>query len=259
MSVQAIAADSTSTAANQHGQLTPEQQRRTAAAVRAEAAPGLVGGACFAFLFGVILWAGSRSYSSDMDWRAALLFGGLTLLAVLFIVAAFLRRRRGLQEVRAGLLQRADGHIVWQNGAYRAQVPGHTLNLSAFNLAAGTYTFSFLPGSGRVIAAELVAFDAPAQAQDELRHALAVANHFNLDDFSATFDLLGGQVASAAGAVHKSMRQTYGRNASTYYYYKLDALVWTVTPEAYRALIEGPAYRVYYLPRSKMLLGIEPL
>src|SRR5712664_4170659 len=101
MTIQAIAADSASTAANQHGQLTPEQQYRLAAAARAEASPGLVGGACFVFLFGVILLAGSRSYSSDMDWRFVLLFGGLTFLSVLVMVAAFLRRRSRLQEISA--------------------------------------------------------------------------------------------------------------------------------------------------------------
>src|SRR5258708_40070620 len=75
--------------------------------------------------------------------------------------------------------------MVGEAGEYRAHVRGNSLNLSAFNLAAGTYAFGFLPRSGRVVAAELVALDSPAQAQDELRHALAVTNHFNVDDLPA--------------------------------------------------------------------------
>jgi protein-S-isoprenylcysteine O-methyltransferase Ste14 len=329
MTVQALGADADSNAANQTGQLTPEQQRRVTAAVNAEAAPGLVGGACLAFLFVVIMLAGSRSYSSNMGMRDYLLFGGLTFLSLLVMAAFFLRRSRALQEARVGQLQRASGHVVWQGGAYRAEVPGHNLNLSAFNLGAGTYEFSFLPRSGRVIAAELVALDSPAQAQDELRHALAMSNHFNLDDLPAyrrgslgnsgrylrrtwtstawimffavlclvmfayfvgadvakdlapftfligmflavwalfsvlgnlipTLDVLGGHVNSAEGLVQKIIRRTYGRGASTYYYYRLGIQTWTVTPEAYRALIEGPNYRVYFLPRSKLIVGIEP-
>jgi len=331
MSVQAIAADENSPAADNGGQITPEQQRRAIAEINAAAMPGTLAGACFAFLFGVILWAGSQSYSSHMSPRDDLLFAGLILASVLLMAAFLWRRARDAREVRAGHLQRADGHIIWQNGAYRAEVPGHTLNLSAFNLAAGTYAFSFLPRSGRVVAAELVALDSPAQAQDELRHALAVTNHFNVDDLPAfregrlgragprrlrqvwtptawmllvavvlfvvfvvlvsaeaskdlaslafvfsvlagifglftglfalnpTFDLLGGKVSSAAGVIEKVTRHTYGRNANTFYYYRLDNFLWTVSPEAQRTLIDGPAYRVYFLPRSKRLMGIEPM
>ena len=331
MSIQAIAADANSTAVNQGGQLTLEQQRRLSDLVKAESSPGLIGAAGFAFLFGLILWFGSQSETASMSLRAELLFGGLFGLAALSFALLFWRCWRRLQEVRAGHLLRADGHILWQGGAYRAQVPGHTLNLSAFNLGAGTYEFSFLPRSGRVIAAELVARDSPAQAQDELRHALAVANHFNVDDlpayragglgkagprrlrrtwsgtgwtlltalvalvifailvnadvskdlapflffvavfaglaglFSAvgaispTLDVLGGKVTSAEGVVQKTIRQTHGRGARTYYYYKLSNQSWLVSPEAYRALIEGQNYRAYFLPRSKQLLAVEPL
>ena len=324
-------ADENSTAANQRDQMTPEQQRRVTAAINAQAAPGVVGAVCFAALFVVIMWAGSRSYSSHMGPRDYLLFGGLTVVSLLVMAAFLLRRYRALLEVRAGKLQRASGHIVWQAGAYRAQVPGHMLNLSAFNLGAGTYEFSFLPRSGRVISAELVARDSPAQAQDELRHILAVTNHFNVDDLPAnregrlgrsgsrrlrsawapaawmllfaflalvvfvylvnadvskdmapilfvaalflilgalagalgalspTLDVLGGKVNSAEGVVQKIERRTYGRTANTFYYYRLGNQSWTVTPEAYRALIAGPTYRVYFLPRSKRMVGIEPL
>jgi hypothetical protein len=173
--------------------------------------------------------------------------------------------------------------------------------------------------------------ESPAEQQDELLHALAQANHLNLDDLPAlrqgnlgqssprrlrrlwlipvawlgsalvvgllfgavlaadvgrdvapllfviaivggicglfaaigaispTLDLLGGKVSSAEGVVEKTVRQTYGRGASTFYYYRLGRQSWLVSPEAYRALLTGRTYRIYFLPRSQALLGIEPV
>lgn len=67
-------------------------------------------------------------------------------------------------------------------GAYRAHVAGRKLNLIGLDLAAGAHNFGYLPRSARVVVADLAALDSPAEARDELRHALALANHFNLDD-----------------------------------------------------------------------------
>ncbi len=75
----------------------------------------------------------------------------------------------------------------------------------------------------------------------------------------ATPGLLGGKVVAVEGVVQKTLRQTFGRGASIHYYYKLGNQTWLVTPEAYRALVEGLAYRVYFLPRGKQLVGIEPI
>lgn len=72
----------------------------------------------------------------------------------------------------------------------------------------------------------------------------------------STQDLLAGEVASAEGFVRRTVHRS---NKSTSYYYKLDKLSFSVSGTAYNALVEGLRYRVYYLPRSKKLLGIEPL
>jgi hypothetical protein len=331
VTVQGIAAGENTTPANRAGQLTPEQQRRLAKAVHSQNMTGLLGAGGFAFLFGLIVWAGWQAGSSDMSLRDYLLFGGLFVVSLLGMVLYFLRRGWQLAEVQQGRLERATGHVQWKSGRYRAVVPGRTLDLTAFNLSAGAYDFSYLPRSGRVVAAELAAADPPALARDELRHALAVTNHFSPDDLPVfrqgrqgpgtfrrlrhtwstagwlllatlallaifvylvnadvskdlapftflvaillflgvlgtsldaigrTMDVVGGQVASAAGAVHKVAHHTSGHGASTYYYYSLGDQSWLVSPEAARALIEGRRYRVYYLPRSNALVGIEPI
>jgi hypothetical protein len=43
------------------------------------------------------------------------------------------------------------------------------------------------------------------------------------------------------------------------YYYRLNRLRFPVSEAGYDALIVGRPYRVYYLPRSKILLSLEPL
>jgi len=330
MTVQGIgAAGEDATAANRGGQMTQEQQRRVAAAVRSETSQGLIAAGGGVVLFLVLILAAFNG--GDVALTDYLVFGGLLLLSLLIMVALFGRRARLLSEVQAGQLERATGHVEWESGRYRAAVPGRSLDLTAFNLAAGSYDFSYLPRSGRVVAAELAASDTPAQALDELRHALAVANHFNLDDLPAyrdgrqgpgrfrrlrrlwstagwtllaalvlimvfvymvaadpnnglatfaflpgmflflwavgsglgaigrTLDVLGGQVRSARGEVRKIKRVTHGRYATTLYFYTVEGQNWLVSPEAYRALIEGQRYRIYYLPRTRALVGIEPL
>jgi hypothetical protein len=329
MSLQDSAAGEDATAANRSGQMTEEQQRHVAAAVRAETGQGLfgAGGAVVLFLIFVLASFNTR----DASQSGSLVFGGLLLLSLLIMAALFWRRGRLLGEVQAGQLERATGYVEWKSGRYQAEVPGHALDLTAFNLAAGSYDFSYLPRSGRVVAAELAAADTPAQAQDELRHVLAVANHFNLDDLPAyrdgrqgpgtfrrlrrlwsttgwvllaalvllmifvymvgananndlapfaflpamflfvwavgsglgaigrTLDVLGGQVRSVSGVVRKLKRVTHGRYATTLYYYTVDSQHWLVSAQAYRALIEGQRYSIYYLPRTKALVGIEPI
>jgi hypothetical protein len=325
---QAIPVNEKTTAANQGGLLTPEQQQRLGRAVRAETSPGLTGAAMMIALFLVLLLASLNT--PEVAPVGYLVFGGLLLLSALLMGALFRRRALLLAEVQAGQLEQATGPVEWKSGRYRAQVPGRTLDLTAFNLAAGSYHFGYLPRSGRVVSAQLAAADTPAQALDELRHVLAVANHFNLDDLPAyregkqgpgtfrrlrqqwataiwlglaafglallftfmvvteagqdfapivifiavflllgavggtlgdirpTLDILGGQVLARRGEVGKFKRETHGRYATTFYYYTLNGQDWLVSPDAYRALIAGQRYRLYYLPRSKKLVGIEP-
>ena len=316
-------------AANHSGRLTDQQQRRVAAEIRAETASGLVNAGVTVGLLLLFLLVGIED--AHVGPAGYAFFGGLLLLALLLMGGLLWRRARLLAEVQAGELAHATGHVEFVASRYRARVPGRSLDLTGFNLAAGSYDFSYLPLSGRVVAAELAAADSPTQAQDELRHALAVANRFNLDDLPAyregwqgagafrrlrrlwsttgwllllalgllmlfvymtvgvvpsdlaplvfvvamfvflwalgsglgplgrTPDVLGGQVRSARGEVRKRLRVTHGRYTTMLYYYTLDGQDWLVSAEAYRALIEGQRYRVYYLPRSKKLVGIEPL
>src|SRR5262249_31577954 len=74
-----------------------------------------------------------------------------------------------------------------------------------------------------------------------------------------TLGLLGGQGGSTRGEGAQVTRVTHGRYTNTYYYYSIEGRNWLVSPEAYRALLEGRRYRLYYLPRSKKLVGIEPI
>ncbi len=333
MTIRAIASSEDAAAANRSGRMTEQQQRFVALAVRSETSQGLISvGILVGLVLLILLVALGSANSSAADASGYAFFDVLFLIGLLIMGVLFWRRARLLAEVKAGELERATGHVEWKGGRYRAAVPGRTLDLTAFNLGAGTYDFSYLPRSGRVVAAELAAADTPDQAKAELGHALAVTNHFNVDDLPAfrqgrlgrsafrrlrrtwsiagwfllvavvllvifvymvsagvsqdlapmfvmfaifagfgalataladiipTIDILGGKVASAEGMIIKTTRQTHGRGAHTIYYYTLDRQRWVVTPEAFRALLEGSkyTYRVFYLPRSKQLVGIEP-
>jgi len=69
-------------------------------------------------------------------------------------------------------------------------------------------------------------------------------------------DLQAGVVLAREGRVQ---RQVVRSNRSSSYYYRLGDLRFRVSGTAYNALVEGVDYRIYYLPRSKTLVGIEPV
>jgi len=73
--------------------------------------------------------------------------------------------------------------------------------------------------------------------------------------FKIVADVWAGQVAHAQGHV----RKTVSRGRSTSYYYWIESLRFRVSGQAYNALVEGIEYRIYYAPRSKLLVGIEPI
>jgi hypothetical protein len=298
--------------------MTEAQQTRVAAAVRAEWSANLTGagmGCVLPPMLALVLFSFSHTPAPLTSY---LLFGGLLVLALLLMGALLGRRARLLAEVQAGQVARATSRVEFKSGRYQAEVPGGALDLTAFKLAAGSYDFSYLPVSRRVVAAELAAADTPAEAQAELRHALAVANHFNLDDLPAyrqgqlgpgtfrrlrniwlngwllgalallaaavygvpgagllalallfvwalsggwnalsrTRDVLGGTVRSVDGEVRPTKKMA-GRH-STNYYYTVSGQDFLVSQEAQRALLGGQRYRLYFLPRSQALVGIEP-
>jgi hypothetical protein len=319
------------TALNRRGEMTPGQRLGMKRGVKAAYSNGLVLASLFGFLCLLILVVDVGSRSSHFDQGAAALFGCLTVISIIWGAWSGGRLARALAEVRTGRLEHASGQVVWDRGDYRAAVEGRTLNLSGLRLGAGTYEFYYLPGSGRVVAADLLAAEAPDQAQAQLLHTLAVTVGFNVDwlpDFRQgrlgagregrlrrtwlgtgwtllaavvvlalfvflvnanpdsrliiplaggeiflaigvligvltairpTLDLLAGQVESAEGPVQKVVHETHGRYASTFYYYQIGSRLWSVSPVAYRAIIEGERYRVYYLPHDKSLVGIEPI
>jgi hypothetical protein len=89
--------------------------------------------------------------------------------------------------------------------------------------------------------------------------ALAVV--MSLKGLTAGFaDAFARSVKSAEGQVARFTESSgSGRSHHTYHYYALGDLRFSVGSAGYEALIEGLNYRVFYLPRTKMLIGIEPL
>lgn len=69
-------------------------------------------------------------------------------------------------------------------------------------------------------------------------------------------DLWQGRVEMVQGPVAVQHRRT---KYSISYYYVCDAHRFQVSSSAYRALLEQPAYRIYYVPHSKKLVSIEPI
>ena len=69
-------------------------------------------------------------------------------------------------------------------------------------------------------------------------------------------DMWDGKVNQVEGQV---FRHTYRSRNSRYFFYKIDNLKFNVSQSAYNALIEGMDYRVYFTPRSKRLMAIEPI
>jgi len=69
-------------------------------------------------------------------------------------------------------------------------------------------------------------------------------------------DLWRGRVISVEGpVVRQSHRTRYHRS----YYYVTGSHKFEVSEAAYSALIEGSYYRIWYVPRSKRLVSIEPI
>ena len=70
-----------------------------------------------------------------------------------------------------------------------------------------------------------------------------------------SLDVLAGRTERLDGTVYRSIESNDGPT----YYYTVNKHTFTVSREAYNALVSGRRYRVYFLPRSKRLASIEPL
>jgi hypothetical protein len=69
-------------------------------------------------------------------------------------------------------------------------------------------------------------------------------------------DALGRQVRAVEGIVSGEADSS---GDSTTYRYKVNGMRFRVPGQGYTALVSGLAYRIYYTPRSKTLVSIEPL
>ncbi len=72
-------------------------------------------------------------------------------------------------------------------------------------------------------------------------------------------DMSVSSIEQAQGAGRKEKRTSGGKSRSTRYYYVIDGKSFQVNRRAYTALLEGIDYRIYYLPRTKKLVSIEPV
>jgi hypothetical protein len=82
----------------------------------------------------------------------------------------------------------------------------------------------------------------------------------------AVLDLMANRVECVEGPVQKQIKvsRTHSarggtRQTSRRFYYLIDPQRFQVSERAYHALIEDLPYRLYYTPRSKLLMSIEPL
>ena len=69
-------------------------------------------------------------------------------------------------------------------------------------------------------------------------------------------DIWNGEVYVVEGSV---VRQAYRSRYHRYSYYVIGSHKYYVFEAAYNALVEGEHYRIYYLPRSKRLVAVEPI
>lgn len=69
-------------------------------------------------------------------------------------------------------------------------------------------------------------------------------------------DIWDGKVAHMDGQV---TRHAHRARYAYYYLYQLNDIKFDVSMSAYNALIEGRQYRVYFTPRAKHLVAIEPI
>lgn len=102
------------------------------------------------------------------------------------------------------------------------------------------------------------------------------------DSFSLLRDILGGKVVVAEGPARKEyddhhyaslwhrlfnsiwffsvdQRVQHIEAFKGTHFYALDGQRFIVSQKGYAALAEGPSYRLYYVPRSKRLVNIEPV
>lgn len=285
-------ADAAGLAANQRGELTDAQRERAT-----RAAQGRRG--CLTHLLRrVILPAGALiALVFLLGGRApaivvwVLLFIALIIGTEMFMltVPPFIQRqlllRRDLVEER---LESAEGRLLYARGGYEAVVDNRVLLLPSNPLDLRPdmlYRFYFLPRSGFVLSAEVIGKSATADTRAALLEALSAVLDFNRDTLAANrrgelttsqllrllprfitiagdftpsqlwSDLLRGRVEATEG-IGRRLKQPRPYQP---YAYVIGARHFSVSPRAFEVLIDDLPYRAYHLPRSGILLSIEPL
>ncbi|HLJ51596.1 MAG TPA: hypothetical protein VKU01_36570 [Bryobacteraceae bacterium] len=75
------------------------------------------------------------------------------------------------------------------------------------------------------------------------------------------FDIMAGRVKCSEGRVtvrEEEKRLPGRRDESPFYYFEMKERSFEVSREAFRAIDPGGSYRVYYGPRSQVLVAMEP-
>lgn len=77
---------------------------------------------------------------------------------------------------------------------------------------------------------------------------------------SPFLDLWRGEITSIEGEVEERAITTgSGKNRRTNYYYIVNGQRFDVGQQGHQALIQGRRYRLYYYPRSKRVVSVEPI
>lgn len=74
------------------------------------------------------------------------------------------------------------------------------------------------------------------------------------------FDVLGGSVQWVEGRVNSREEEKHlgERNEETFYYFEMKDRTFPVSRAAFKALDSGGCYKLYFLPRSRVLVAVEP-
>lgn len=251
-------ADTASLSANRVGELAPDQKKQMQGRLLPRLAGSVFGAIIFVpflFCFGGTLLGSINEGEGGVELIPfgimLTVFGGIALVAVIGGAKPAL----ALVDIAAGRVEQADGRLAWRGNEYRGVTEGRTLTLlSGVELMPGGYRFYYLPRSGYIASAErLFLGGTEADAQAELRRALQDVFNFTDDDLpeNQAGRLSARQVTAQVWAAVRS-----GLVLSPFL---LMALFFAVGQRGHQALIQGRRYRLYFFPRSKRVVSVEPL
>ncbi len=110
---------------------------------------------------------------------------------------------------------------------------------------------------GTLVVLLIVATIEPLKINPWLVALVACALALLIFPYRTMRDLREGRVALLDGNIQR--KEDSDSDGDSTYYYVLDTQKFRVSWDAYEALIPGVTYRLYYLPRCKKIVSIEPL